>query len=32
MLGIGVTTDLLVGTDPRGHWLTFGLNYSPGGG
>lgn len=32
MLGNGVTTDLLVGTDPRGHWLTLGLNYSPGGG
>ena len=32
MLGNGVTTDLLVGTDPHGHWLTFGLNYSPGGG
>ncbi|MGN6741435.1 hypothetical protein [Dyella sp.] len=32
MLGSGVTADLLVGTDPHGHWLTLGLNYSPGGG
>lgn len=32
MLGGGVTADLLVGTDPRGRWLTLGLNYSPGGG
>lgn len=32
MLGKGVMTDLLIGTDSRGHWVTLGLDYSPGGG